>query len=103
MALEQIILIKESEAEADAIRKKSMAEAKQQLVDGEKQAAELVEQADGEAHRFYRDAMEKAREEAENAYHVTIHRMEKECNAIEMEAKSRLEGAASIIVERVVR
>lgn len=103
MALEQIKLIKEAEAEAEAIRKKSTAEARQQVADGEKMASQLIEEAEAAADAKYREAMEKAKEEAENAYDVTTHRVEKECVGMIAEAERHLAEAASIIMERVVR
>lgn len=103
MALEQIKLIKEIEAEAEAIRRKSTAEAKQQIAEGEKRAAEILAQAEAEAHRAYTEAVKRAEEEAETAYSVMIHKTEKECAKLTGEAQLRLADAVSIIVERVVK
>ena len=102
MALEAIQTVTQAEAKAKADREAAAAQAKQRLADAQREARQTVEQARQKAREEARQMMAEAEEKAAQLTREELARAEKDCGTLKQDARSRLEGAAQLIVGRVV-
>lgn len=103
MALEGIQAVTQAEAKAKADRDAAAAQARQQLADAQRQARQLVDQARQQAQARARQMMAEAEEKAAAQTGQVLERAKKDCEAMKQAAKGRLEQAAQVIVEGVVK
>ncbi len=103
MAIEQIKLIRETEEQAELIRKRGNSDARQMVADAEFEAQKLLEEANSEGEDGYKSTLQKANIEAENAYEAIIAKAKQEINHMTAAAEKNVNSAVSIIIGKVVK
>jgi vacuolar-type H+-ATPase subunit H len=103
VAIEQIKMIKEIEDQADQVRRKAQGDGKQMVLDAEKEAARLVEQARKDADTAYKSALTKAEAEADAVYAEILEKAKSVCDVISEAAEKNQEAAVTKIIGRVVK
>lgn len=102
MAIELIKMIKDVEDEADQIKKKSQADAKQLTADAEKEASALLETARREADQASKKILSQAAEEAQKHFDDTMGKARVECEGIRSDAMKNLDHTVDMILRKVV-
>ena len=102
MALEAIQAVTQAETKAKADREAAAAQARQRLVDAQREARQNVEQARQQAQAEDRKMMAQAEERAGQLTREELDCAAKDCEAMKQNARGRLEQAVQLIVERVV-
>lgn len=102
MAIELIKVIKDVEEEADQIKKKSQADAKQLTSDVEKEASALLETARREADQASKKILSQAADEAQRRFDETMDKARMECEGIRSDAMKNLDHAVDMILRKVV-
>lgn len=102
MPLEAIKLI--TDAEKLSVEKKASAEikAKTIIADAKKQGQKIIEESRKKADEQSRQYMLKAEENGHLKSKEIAVAIQKECESLKTSASTRLEEAASLIVERIV-
>ena len=73
------------------------------VLDAEKEAARLVEQARKDAANAYKDALTKAEAEADAVYAEILEKAKSVCDVISEAAEKNQEAAVTKIIRRVVK
>ena len=102
MSIAGIEKVRETELEAERIRKSAEEQASQVVADGKREAKSMLEQASKDAQKAYREAMEKAETEAEEIYNAKISEQQKLCETIKSDARAGMDSVVDKIVGKVV-
>lgn len=102
MSLEDIKSIKEAEKNAAALRSNALIEAKRIISEAERNGEIYANQAKADAEEKVRILLQEADTVGQERILVKRAACTKVCEALESHANSRLDQAASIIVERIV-
>ncbi len=102
MSIAGIEKVRETELEAERIRKSAEEQASQIVADGKREAKSILEQASKDAEKAYREAMEKAETEAEEIYNARISEQRKLCETIKSDARAGMDSIVDKIVGKVV-
>lgn len=102
MALEQIRAIRKAEDQADSIRRDGISTSKERVSNGEKEAAQLLEEAHRLGEESYKRALDQAERDAQLSYRDIISKAKEEIHHKMLAAEVNADDAVSIIVRRVV-
>jgi len=102
MSIENMKRISDTETEAASIRKSAGTAARSVTEDAKKQAAVLVDQAQKEADGKYKEVMDGAEREAEQAYDARLKEVAAECAGMKERARAKLPDAVKLIMGKVV-
>lgn len=102
MAIEKVLDIKETEAEAQSIRTEAAEESRKLMEDARKEIVSIAQNAKDEADEVYRKALAKAESEANIIFDRIILNAKRDCDALSSGASRNKGKAVSIIVERIV-
>lgn len=102
MFVDELTRIRESENQADQIRKEARAEARSKLEKARADAAEAVEQARSRARDICDSLAREGRDEFEKEYAAFLEKTRQECMRMKDEAEGRKEKATALIAERIV-
>ncbi len=103
MALEQVLKVREAENEAAKIREQSLLDAKKLVADAGRLAAEEAGKAAADVKAESDALIKQAEKEGLEAYEKILGEARVGCEEIKKNAEGRIDGAARIIVERLVK
>jgi V/A-type H+-transporting ATPase subunit G/H len=102
LTIEYLSQIREQEELADKIRQEGLLESKRIVNAAAEEAAAMIKAAKKEADMLYRETIKRAEAEADEGCESIITHAEWECQMLLKEAEEKLDGAVSIIVDKVV-
>jgi len=102
MSLESIRIITEAETRASENLEKAGAQARAVIGDAASKSKELADKYRKMAQAENKRLLEAAEEQAEAHKQAVLAKTVSDCEMLESKAKSRLETAAGLIVERIV-
>ena len=102
MSIEHLKRIRESEEQAEKIRRDGLAGSKRIVEMATEETAALLDQANAEAEAMYAELIEKTTKEAQTDYEKTMRRARWECDMLLEGKEERVKDAVSIIVRKVV-
>lgn len=103
MSIEVIKVIREAEEKAETIKKEASQKAKQIIANANVEASQILEKAHNTARSKSSDVLKAAESEGQILYDGIINNASKECENIFSKAESKMDNAASIILERIVK
>ena len=103
MAIEAIKKVTETEADSQKRREAALAEGKLQLAEAQRAARRLMEEARQEAEGQVKTMMQQAEEKAAQTAEGILAQARQNCEALKDDARKRLDEAAALIVEKVVK
>lgn len=103
MANEAIKKVTQTEQDSQKRREAAAAEGKQQVAQAQKSARALLEQSRQEAEAQAKQMMREAEEKAAQLADGILASAQQDCEVLKQEARKRLDEAAALIVEKVVR
>lgn len=103
MSLEIVKEVKETEVEADTIKKEASAKAKQIIQDSKEASAAILEKARAEAKVKSQETLQKADASVEEEEAIRRKQIEAQGKALADLASAKMDKAAELIVERIVR
>lgn len=103
MSIEVIKVIKEAEEKAEGIKKEAVLKAKQIVTNANVNASQILEEAYKSAESKSSDAIKAAESEGQSLHDDIINKASKECENILLNAENKMDNAASIILERIVK
>ena len=103
MSIEMIKAIRETEAEAEKIKKKATLDARQILSEANEQAYVLQDREIEKAEQQVKKMMDEAEQEASQEIAKIKSDNQKECNLLKKEANKNIEKAVEIIMGRIVK
>lgn len=103
MALEDIRKVTQAEQEGQQLREQAAAAARQTAAQAEREGRQLVEDARRNAEERARQLLVEAEQEAAARTARVLDEARQECDELIRTARTRLDKAAALIAERVVR
>jgi V/A-type H+-transporting ATPase subunit G/H len=103
MAIEAIRKVTQTEQDSQKRRDAAAAEGKQQVAQAQKEAKRLLEDARQQAEAKAREQMQQAEEKAAELSKGILTGAEQDCQSLKENARKRLDQAAELIVEKVVK
>lgn len=103
MSIEIIKVIKEAEEKAEIIKKEATQQAKQIITNANLQALQIIDEARELSETKSSDILKVAESEGQHLYDGIINNAAKECENILVSADKKMDDAASIILERIVK
>ena len=103
MSIEYLAQIKEQEERAATIIRDGQAQAKKIISSAKERAAAIVDLAHEEADASYKEALSKAEIASFDDYERTIQHAKTECHVIRESAEKRIDEAATLLANWVVR
>lgn len=103
MSVEILTSIKETEMEAEEIRKNSIAESRRIIVEAKERASEMVEQEQRNAESEVLEMLQQAEKDAAAEKAEVLHQVEQECEEIKEKARKNMGKAVEIILGRIVK
>jgi V/A-type H+-transporting ATPase subunit G/H len=102
MALEVIQEVTAMEAKAKERKEAAAIQSKQMLSEAQKEARQTLDQARQQAEAQTRQMMSEAEDKAAKKTRQVLEQAERDCATMKQNARSRLDQAAQLIVEKVV-
>ena len=102
MGINAIEKVTGSEAQAKVLRDQAAAESKQKLVAAQRAAQQQLEQARAEAEAKVKQMMQEAEARAAQTTARVLEQAGEECELLKQGARTHLDEAVQLIVERVV-
>lgn len=103
MSIEIIKVIKEAEEKAEVIKKEATQQAKQIITNANLQALQIIDEARELSESKSDQVLKVAESEGQHLYDDIINNAAKECENILEKADKKMDDAASIILERIVK
>lgn len=102
MSIENMKRISEAEDEAVSIRRQAQADVRKIAEQSKRDVAALLEKSRGDANAGYREKIQQAEAEAQDAYDKRLGEVASECEAMKTMARRHLPEAVSLITGKVV-
>lgn len=103
MAIEAIKKVTQTEQDSQKRREAAAAEGKQQVAQAQRDGRRIVDEARQKAEGQVKQMMLDADSKAAQLSQGILDEAKKECEVLKQEARKRLDQAAALIVEKVVK
>lgn len=103
MSIDLIRSIKNTEAEAEQLKKQALEDAREILSEASNQSYKMMEQAIEDAQAESKEIIKKAEELAKSDINKLYDEVEEECNTIREHGRKKLDKAIDIIIGRIVK
>jgi V/A-type H+/Na+-transporting ATPase subunit G/H len=103
LSIEILQAITQTEKEAEEIRKKAAADARQTVADAREEARKLLEEALKQAEITARNMLNQAEDSVRMDLQQLQKQAEEECAGIRQKAAANMETAVAIIIGRIVK
>ena len=103
MALEAIKQVTQAEQEVQRYKEEAAAAARQVVADAERDGRQLLEDSRRQAQAEAKQQLARAEEEAAGHTRAVLEQAGQDCDRLRQAARQRLDRAAELIMERVVK
>ena len=103
MSLELVNAVKNAESQAEALKRETMAQAKQISLENQKACSAVLEKAKAQANAFRNDTMLAVDAAAKQEGEKRRAQVLAQCEAIAKAAAAKTDRAVDIVFERIVR